>query len=447
MSEDVDVPETQYAKTSDGVHIAYQIVGDGPFDLVAIPGYVSHVELNWADPDMADCLRRLAAFSRLIVFDRRGLGMSDSVQGAPTLEDRMQDLQAVMDSAASERAALFGLSEGGPMSLLFAATYPERVAALVLYGTFARMTRTPDYPWGYPTELMERTVQAKVDNWGHETRTVDDFAPSMAHDQVFRRRFAEFERRSSTPGGYEALMRMNMATDVRAILASVRVPTLILHRSGDIPVRVGHGRYLHEHIAGARYVEIPGDDHFFWVGNTGSILDEVEEFLTGRRTPHSQDRVLATVLFTDIVDSTALAARVGDASWRHTLERHNHAVSDEIDRWHGTLVKSTGDGVLATFDGPARAIRCAMAVRDRMHADHVDIRAGLHTGEIEFRSGDVLGIAVHIASRVEALAEPNEVLVSRTVTDLVAGSGIRFADRGTHNLKGVPGTWQLFAAA
>ena len=254
----VEVPTTRYTKTSDGVHIAYQVVGEGPFDLVAILGYVSHVELSWEDPATADCLRQLASFSRLIVFDRRGLGLSDPIQGAPTLEDRMQDLRAVMDAAGSERAALFGLSEGGPMSMLFAATYPDRVSALVLYGTFARMNQAPDYPWGYPPGLLERTVEEKVDNWGGDDRTVEYFAPSMADDAEFKRRFVVYERRSSSPGAYQALMRMNAETDVRDVLSSIRVPTLILHRSGDIPIRVGHARYLHEHIHGSRYVELPG---------------------------------------------------------------------------------------------------------------------------------------------------------------------------------------------
>jgi class 3 adenylate cyclase/pimeloyl-ACP methyl ester carboxylesterase len=441
----VDVPETRYAKTTDGVHIAYQVVGEGPFDLVAILGYVSHIELAWEDPAMADCLRRLASFSRLIVFDRRGLGLSDPIQGAPSLEDRMQDLGAVMDAAGSERAVLFGLSEGGPMSMLFAATYPDRVSALILYGTFARMNQAADYPWGYPPEVLERVVEAKVNSWGRDDRTVEYFAPSVADDADFRRRFAVYERRATSPGAYQALMRINAETDVRDVLPSVRVPTLILHRSGDTPIRVGHGRYLHEHIRDSRYIELPGDDHFFWVGDIGAIFGEVEEFLTGRRTSHGTDRVLATVLFTDIVDSTELAARLGDVSWRRVLERHDEIAEREIHRWHGRLVKSTGDGVLATFDGPARAIRCATALRDVLRADDVDIRAGLHTGEIELRDGDVLGIGVHIASRVESLAARNEVLVSKTVTDLVAGSGIGFGDRGTHDLKGVPGRWQLFA--
>jgi class 3 adenylate cyclase len=419
-------------------------VGNGPFDLVAVLGYVSHIELSWEDPAIAACYRGLASFSRLILFDRRGLGLSDPIQGAPTLEDRMQDLRAVMDAAGSERAALFGLSEGGPMSILFAATYPDRVSALILYGTFARMTQSEGYPWGYPPNVLDRFIEAKVKSWGGD-ETVDFFAPSVADDLAFRRRWAAFERRATSPGAYRALMQMNADTDVRDVLPSIRVPTLILHRSGDIPLRVGHGRYLSEHIAGARYVELAGNDHFFWVGDTDAIFDEVEEFLTGRRSAHDPDRVLSTVLFTDIVGSTDRAARLGDYAWRRLLDRHDEVTRREIDSWRGRLIRSTGDGALATFDGPARAIRCAMALRDALRADQVQIRAGLHTGEIEVRGEDVGGLGVHIASRVEGLATADEVLVSKTVTDLVAGSGITFADRGLHDLKGVPGRWQLFA--
>ena len=436
--------ETQYAKTADGVHIAYQIAGNGPFDLVAVPGYVSHIELAWDDPATSEFLRGLASFSRLILFDRRGLGLSDPIQGAPTLEDRMQDLRAVMDAAGSERAALLGLSEGGPMSMLFAATYPDRVSALVLYGSFARMIRADDYPWGYPPVLLNRYVEEKVESWGGDN-TVDLFAPSMAADREFRRRWASFERRATSPGAYKALMKMNAETDVRDVLSNIRVPTLVLHRTGDLPIRVGHGRYLSTHITGARYVELSGDDHFFWVGDTHAILDQVEEFLTGRRSPHDPDRVLSTVLFTDIVGSTERAARLGDSAWHRLLDNHDQITRREIETWRGRLIKTTGDGALATFDGPARAIRCAKALRDSLSHDQVEIRAGLHTGEIEIRNGDVGGIGVHIASRVEGLAMPSEILVSKTVTDLVAGSEITFADRGTHELKGVPGNWQLFA--
>jgi pimeloyl-ACP methyl ester carboxylesterase len=442
----VDTPETRYAKTADGVHIAYQVLGDGPFDLVVITGYVSNVELAWDDPEIAEFLRSLASFSRLIQFDRRGLGLSDPVQGAPTIEDRMQDVRAVMDAAGSERAALLGISEGGPMSMVFAATYPERVSALVLYGSFARMTEADGYPWGYPSAVFEQFVDAKIAAWGGDD-TVDFFAPSRARDSEFRRRWAAFERRATSPGAYRSLMQMNADTDVRDILPSIRVPTLVLHRSDDIPIRVGNGRYLSEHIAGARFVELPGEDHFFFVGDTSRLLDEVEEFLTGRRSVHEQDRVLATVLFTDIVASTEEAARLGDTAWRKLLDFHDTLTRREVDRWRGRLVKSTGDGALATFDGPARAIRCAASLQAALRGQQVRTRAGLHTGEIELRGDDIGGIGVHIAARVEALAEPDQVLVTKTVTDLVAGSGISFADRGLHDLKGVPGSWQLFAVA
>ena len=442
----VAIPETRYAQTADGVHIAYQVLGEGPIDLVLITGYVSHIEMAWEEPEIADFMRALSSFSRLIAFDRRGLGLSDPVQGAPTIEDRMQDVRAVMDAAGSERAALFGISEGGPMSMVFAATYPERVSALVLYGTFARMTEADGYPWGYPAEIFERFVDSKIAAWGGDD-TVDTFAPSRAKDQEFRRRWATFERRATSPGAYRSLMHMNADTDVRDILPSVRVPTLVLHRSEDIPIRVGNGRFLSEHIADARFVELPGADHFFFVGDTSGLLDEVEEFLTGRRSVHEQDRVLATVLFTDIVGSTEEATRLGDAAWRRLLDQHDSLTRREVDRWRGRVVKSTGDGALATFDGPARAIRCAAGLQASLRDEQVRIRAGLHTGEIELRADDIGGIGVHIAARVEALAAPDEVLVTKTVTDLVAGSGITFADRGLHDLKGIPGSWQLFAVA
>jgi class 3 adenylate cyclase/pimeloyl-ACP methyl ester carboxylesterase len=382
----------------------------------------------------------------VVVFDRRGLGLSDPVQGAPTLEDRMQDLCAVMDAVGSERAALLGLSEGGPMSVLFAATYPERVTALILYGTFARMTRTDDYPLGYPSDAFDRFVQARVDGWGGDD-TVDYFAPSLAHDVEFRRTWAAFERRATSPGSYRALMKMNAETDVRDVLPMVRVPTLVLHRTGDIPLRVENGRYLSEHIAGSRFVELPGQDHFFWVGDSGGLLDEIEEFLTGRRSVHDDDRVLATVMFTDIVASTEQATRLGDALWRRRLDQHDRLTRREVDRWRGLFIKSTGDGALATFEGPARAIRCAVGLQKALCSEDLAIRAGLHTGEIELRNNDVGGLAVHIASRVQGLAASDEVLVTKTVTDLVAGSGITFVDRGLHDLKGIAGSWQVFAVA
>ena len=442
----VDIPQTRYAKTAEGVHIAYQVLGTGPFDLVLITGYVSHIELAWDDPEIGEFFRSLSSFSRLILFDRRGLGLSDPVQGAPTIEDRMQDVRAVMDAAGSERAALLGISEGGPMSMVFAATYPERVSALVLYGSFARMAQADGYPWGYPSDVFEKFIESRVSAWGGDD-TVDYFAPSRAQDTEFRRRWADFERRATSPGAFRSLMQMNGDTDVRDVLPSIRVPTLVLHRSEDIPIRVGHGRYLSEHIPGARFVELPGRDHFFFVGDTSGLLDAVEEFLTGRRSVHEQNRVLATVLFTDIVGSTEEATRLGDAAWRRLLDQHDTLTRREVDRWRGRVVKSTGDGALATFDGPARAIRCAAGLQGALRGEQVRIRAGLHTGEIELRADDIGGIGVHIAARVEALAEPDEVLVTKTVTDLVAGSGINFADRGMHDLKGIPGNWQLYAVA
>lgn len=441
-----DLPVTRYARTADDVHIAYQVVGNGPFDVVALLGYVSHVELCWEDPSIAEFFMGLASFCRLIIFDRRGLGLSDPVQGAPTLEDRMQDLRAVMDAAGSERAALLGLSEGGPISVLFAATYPDRVTALILYGTFARMTKTDDYPWGYPPDVFERIVDAKIDSWGGDN-TVDYFAPSLAHDVEFRRRWAAFERRATNPSSYRALMRINADTDIRAVLPMVRVPTLVLHRTGDIPVRVGNGRYVSEHIAGSRFVELPGQDHFFWVGDSGILLDEIEEFLTGRRSAHDRDRVLATIMFTDIVGSTDQAIQLGDAVWRRRLDQHDQLTRRQVDWWRGRFIKSTGDGALATFDGPARAIRCAVGLREALCSEDIPIRVGLHTGEIELRNNDVGGVGVHIASRVQGLAAPEEVLVTKTVTDLVAGSGITFVDRGLRDLKGIAGSWQVFAVA
>lgn len=332
------------------------------------------------------------------------------------------------------------------MSMVFAATYPERVSALVLYGTFARMTGTEDYPWGYPPDVFERFVAGKVAAWGGD-EAVDVFAPSRAEDGEFRRRWAAFERRATSPGAFRSLMDMNADTDVRDVLSSIRVPTLVLHRSEDIPIRVENGRYLGEHIAGARFVELPGRDHFFFVGDTGRLVDEVEEFLTGRRSVHEQDRVLATVLFTDIVDSTRRATELGDKAWSDLLDQHDALSGREVARHGGRVVKTTGDGILATFDGPARSVRCAQAISECVRALGIQVRAGVHTGEVELRGNDVAGLGVNIASRIEAVAEPGEVLVSRTVTDLVAGSGLEFTDRGQHDLKGVPGSWQLFLAS
>jgi pimeloyl-ACP methyl ester carboxylesterase len=439
------VPETRYARSGD-VHIAYQVVGDGPFDLVLVPGWVSHVEEFWNDLDAAYWFRRLASFSRLILFDKRGTGMSDRVPetALPTLEQRMDDVRAVMDAAGSERAALLGFSEGGSMSLLFAATYPERTLALALYATYARRLWAPDHPWGPTAEEREAFHKRVERTWG-TLDIVQERAPSLARDERVARELAGRMRRSASPGAAVTLARMNAQIDVRHILPSVRVPTLVLSRTGDPQGPPGAGRYLAQHIAGARFVELPGDDHLPWVGDRDQIADHIEEFLTGTRHVVEPDRVLATVLFTDIVGSTERAAMLGDRRWRALLGEHHAAVRRELDRFRGREVHTAGDGFLATFDGPARAVRCATAIGQAVMPLGLEVRAGVHTGEIEIMDDDVGGIAVHIGARVAALAGPGEVLVSSTVKDLVAGAGLMFEPRGTHVLKGVPDEWRLFA--
>jgi len=438
-------PETRYAKSGD-VHIAYQVVGEGPIDLVWVPGWVSHVEYQWSNPAMARALRRLATFSRLILFDKRGTGLSDRVpeHALPTLEQRIDDVRAVMDAVGSERSALFGTSEGGPMSVLFASTYPERTNALILYGSYPRRQWAPDYPWGVTTE-QQATYEGLVErDWG-KGGDVDIRNPS-ASDQE-RQSIATFARMAASPGAALALLRMNYQIDVRPILPAIRIPTLILHRVGDQRVGVGGARYMAEQIPGAKYVELPGPDHSWDAGDQDAIIDEMEEFLTGARHAPEPDRVLATVLFTDIVGSTELAAAVGDRRWRDLLDAHHAAVRRELARFRGREVHTTGDGVLATFDGPARAARCALAITQAVRALGLEVRAGVHTGEVELMGDDIGGIAVHTGARVAAEAGPGEVLVSGTVKDLVAGSGIAFEDRGVRTLKGVPGEWRLFAVA
>jgi class 3 adenylate cyclase/pimeloyl-ACP methyl ester carboxylesterase len=435
-------PETQYAKSGD-VHIAYQVLGEGPLDLVFVPGAVSHLELAWEEPLFTHFLQRLASFSRLICLDKRGTGMSDRVAGIATLEQRMDDVRAVMDAAGSTRAALFGVSEGGPMSVLFAATYPERVSALILYGALVKGVRSPDFPWAPTLEQRERSLEGIEQRWGRVSN-LGIRAPSVADDERFVQWWLGYQRLAASPGAVVALRRMNAEIDVRHVLPAIGVPTLVLHRAEDRDIPVEVGRYLAEHIPGAKYVELPGVDHFPFVGDADALLDEIEEFLTGVRPVAEPDRVLATVLFTDIVRSTERAAELGDRRWRDLLESHYAVVRRELGRFRGREVKTAGDGFLATFDGPARAIRCACAITDSVRPLGLQIRAGLHTGECELMGDDVGGIAVHIGARVAAGAEPGEVLVSSTVKDLVAGSGIRFVDRGAHTLKGVPGEWRLF---
>ena len=435
-------PETRYAKSGD-VNIAYQAVGDGPLDLVLVAGFVSHLDLDWAESRSAYMLERLASFSRLIRFDKRGTGLSDRPGGLPDLETRMDDVRAVLDAVGSERAALLGYSEGGPLSILFAATYPERTSALVLYGTYAKR-RDPDedYPWAPTREAREAYAEQIERDWGWEA-DMGRMAPTA--DEAMARWWAARAHAAASPGAARALILMNSEMDVRHVLPAIRVPTLVMHRSGDLDARVEEGRYIAERIPGARFVELPGEDHVPWIDADG-FLAEVEEFLTGVRPAPELDRVLATILFTDIVGSTEKAAALGDRLWGELLARHHAAVRRELERFDGRELDTAGDGFFASFDGPARAVRCALAVRDAVRALGLDVRAGVHTGECERLDGTLGGIAVHIGARVSAQAGPGEVLVSSTVKDLVAGSGLAFEDRGKHELKGVPGSWRLFQA-
>lgn len=439
--------KTQYARSGD-VHIAYQVVGEGPFDLVYVPGWVSHVELAWEEPTTAHFLERLASFSRLIVFDKRGTGLSDRVSEdkLPTLEVRMDDLRAVMDAVHSEKAALFGDSEGGNLCVLFAATYPERTRALVLYGTFAKRVWSPEYPWAPTPEARQAEIQSVEREWGN-LMDVAHYVPSKAGDEAFARRMATYMRRSASPGAAVALLKMNTQIDTRNVLPTIRVPTLVLHRTGDQDTNVEEGRYVASRIPGARFVELPGVDHFPEVGDPESILAEVQEFLTGVRPVAEPDRMLATVSFTDIVGSTEHATRLGDQTWTELLDEHYRIIRGELSKFRGREIDTAGDGFFATFDGPARAIRCACSIRDRVRPLGIEVRAGLHTGEVEKTGSKVGGIAVHIGARVAALAGRSEVLVSSTVKDLVSGSGIRFEDRGMRALKGVSDEWHLYAVA
>jgi class 3 adenylate cyclase len=436
---------TRYAVNGD-VSLAYEVTGDGEIDLVFVTGFTGHLEVFMEDPAVARFMRRLASFSRLIRYDKRDQGLSDRLGRPPTLEESMDDLRAVMDAAGSERAALLGVSEGGPMCQLFAATYPERTQALVLYGTYARLLSAPDFDIGVDEALFDRFTEMLRREWGGPV-ALPMFAPSMAGDAAFAGWWAKLLRSSTSPRGAAELMDLYRQIDTRAILPAIRVPTLILHRSGDIAAPVAHARYLAEHIPGARYVELPGVDHIPSVGDQDAILGEIEEFLTGVRHEREPERVLATVLFTDIVGSTERAAELGDRRWRDLLARHDELVRRQVERHRGRVVKNIGDGVLATFDGPARAIDAARTVRDAVRELGIEVRAGLHTGECEAIGDDVGGVAVHIGARVSAQAATGEVLVSSTVKDLVFGSGLEFEDRGEVELKGVPGTWRLYAVA
>ena len=430
----------RYARSGD-VNIAYQVTGDGPFDLVLVPGFFSHLEIDWEHPVHARFLERLGSFARLIRFDKRGTGLSDRGVGLPDLETRMDDVRAVMDAVGSEQAALFGYSEGGPMSILFAATYPERTRALVLYGTYSKRLRSEDYSWAPTWEDRLAVSRELEESWG-ENVDLSTMIPNAdaAESAWFHRR----GRASLSPAGARDLILMNAKMDVRDALPAVQCPTLVLHRTGDLDSQVDEGRYVAERIPGARFVELPGDVHVPWV-DMHPMLDEVEEFLTGTRPTPISNRILATILFTDIVGSTDRLAALGDAAWASLLERHHTTVRREIARFGGVETDTTGDGFLALFDGPARAIRSALAIREALRDIELEVRAGVHTGEVEQAPDGPRGIAVHLAARVLGTAGAGEVLVSSTTHDLVEGSGLEFDDRGAHELKGIDGARLLYA--
>lgn len=441
-------PETRYARSGE-LSIAYQVIGEGARDILFIPGFVSNVELMWEQPFYRRIFECFARLGRLVVFDKRGVGLSDRQLGSGSASDRMDDLRAVADAAGIEAATVIGLSEGGPLGILFASTYPERVRQLVLWGTFARMHVAPDYPIGIDPAITTAFIDQLAEAWGSGIPW-RSFIYHLPEDEDSRRMIARYERQSTTPGVMKQIMLSNVAMDVRNALPAIQAPTLVVHRSGDRLVVPPLARYMAEHIPAARYVELPGDFHVSGeVGRDDDLLDVIAAFVAGDTAEHvsSYDRVLATVLFTDIVDSTAKAASLGDRAWTTLLERHDEAAKREIVRHRGQLVKRTGDGLLATFDSPGRGVLAAQGIRNAARLLGLEVRAGVHTGEIERRDDDVSGIAVHIGARVGSLAAPGEVLVSNTVKDLVVGSSITFADRGRHALKGIPGEWQVWSAA
>jgi class 3 adenylate cyclase len=439
------MPETHFAVAED-LHLAYQVLGDGPLDLVFVPDWTNHVEAQWEEPASELFLRRLAAFSRLIVFDKRGTGLSDPVplNDLPTIEAWMDDLRIVLDAVGSRTAALVCFSSGAFLGLPFAATYPERVAALVVIEGLARVLFADDYPFGLPPARLPSVKRWWDETWGNGGAAKVG-VPSRADDTAFREWRARYERLAASPGTSSKMFEFVMNIDLRQVLSTITTPTLVVHRSGDRHCTVDHGRYLAEHIHGSKYVELPGSDHW-WAGEDSNIVvEEIEEFLTGVRAPVHPDRVLRTILFTDIVGSTEVAVARGDQRWRELLDRHDAAVRRQLARTRGREVKTTGDGFVASFDGPGRAIDCAVAIGEATRALGLQIRAGLHSGECDARGDDLSGVAVNIAARVAAAAQPGEVLVSSTVKDLVAGSGIVFSERGLHDLKGIPDKWRLWA--
>jgi class 3 adenylate cyclase len=404
---------------------------------------MSHLDADWDSPAAARLLQRLSSFCRLIRLDKRGTGLSDRVK-IGTLEERMDDVRAVMDAAGSQKAALFGYSEGGPMSILYSATYPERTTALIIYGSYARRLRAPDHPYGMTPEEFDAFIERLEREWGGPA-AIEVFIPSKADDPAIRQAFANYLRQAASPGAVVDIMRMNREIDVRPILPVVRVPTLVLHRTGDRLTDIGQGRYIASHIQGARMRELDGNDHSWTFGDGDAVVNEIEEFITGSRHDPEPDRVLATVLFTDIAGSTERAATLGDRRWRELLEQHHAMVRRNLSEFRGREIDTAGDGFLTSFDGPARGVRCAAAIIHGARGLGLDVRAGLHTGECEIMGEKLSGLAVHIGARVAAIASAGQVIVSSTVKDLVAGSGLRFSDRGNHILKGVPGEWRVFA--
>ncbi len=444
-------PRVRYARRGD-LHVAYAMIGDGPIDIVFVPGFVSHLDRT-LDPERwataATWLERMARFARVITFDKIGTGLSDRSTDIPGLEDRMDDVRAVMDEVGSERAALVGVSEGGPMSILFAATFPDRVQSLTLYGVCATFSRTNDHPWAATAEEAAARRDLVHEFWGTGLCLATLLPPGEVNADTIGA-LGEAEVACASPGAVARLLEMNGLIDVRRVLPAISAPTLVVHARNDNAVPFASGEYLAQHIPGAKFLPIEFNAHLSVLQTSGAIVDwvdDLEEFVTGQRPIGFTDRVLATVLYTDIVDSTARASTLGDAAWKQVLDRHDRLVGHEIDRYRGTKVKSTGDGVLARFDGPARAVSCGLAIADAAPGLGIEIRAGLHTGEIELRGDDIGGISAHLGARVAALAGPHEVLVSRTVRDLVAGSGLSFTDRGEHELKGVPDRWQIYAAS
>lgn len=438
---------TQYAKSGD-VSIAYQVIGEGPRDLVYVPGWVSNVELMWDEPVLASILRRLSTFSRVILFDKRGTGMSDPVPEAdlPGLEERMDDVRAVMDAVGSEKASLLGHSEGGNMSILFAATFPERTEKLILVGCYAKRVWSEDYPWAPTPAEREADIRQTEQTWGDPDAIPDYVLGARTHDQAFRDWVARYFRLSASPSSAAQLLRMNTEMDTRAILPSIHVPTLCIYRTDDVDVKLEEGRWIASQIPNAKLVELPGNAHLFWADDPTPLVDEIEEFVTGHRETAQPERVLSTVVFTDVVGSTDRAASMGDRQWRSLLERHNQVIREELKRWRGRERGTAGDGFIATFDGPARGVRAAQAICKTVRGLGIEVRAGVHTGEVELVGDDVAGLAVHIGARIASLAGPGEVLVSRTVKDLVVGSDLTFRDHGAHRLKGVPDVWEIYEA-